>query len=104
MKRTLLLFIYMMSIAPMPPLVAQSNKGRGDVIIGEVSPPELNVADNVVHIRHAIVGSKLEIFTIVGNRVRLIEMKTTDEFYQLNLPKGIYIFKLENTIRKFIIR
>ncbi|GHT41297.1 hypothetical protein AGMMS49965_10870 [Bacteroidia bacterium] len=92
-----------MSIAPMT-LVAQSDKGRSGVIVGEVPPPELNVTDNVVHVRHAIVGSKLEIFTIVGNRVRLIEMKTTDEFYPLNLPKGIYIFKLENTVRKFIIR
>ncbi|GHT54564.1 hypothetical protein AGMMS49982_19450 [Bacteroidia bacterium] len=85
------------------PLVAQ-NKARNGVSVAETATPELTVVNNTLHIKNATIGSKLEIITIVGNKVLQIEMQTANSTYELNLPKAIYIFKLEGIVRKFVIK
>uniref|UniRef100_UPI00070279C9 T9SS type A sorting domain-containing protein n=1 Tax=Candidatus Symbiothrix dinenymphae TaxID=467085 RepID=UPI00070279C9 len=85
------------------PLVAQ-NKARNGTPVAETATPELTVTNNTLHIKNATIGSKLEIITIVGNKVLQIEMQTTNSTYELNLPKAIYIFKLEGVVRKFVIK
>jgi hypothetical protein len=84
-------------------LFAQGKKERS-AVIEEITFPELNVINNILYIKNAPVGSKLEIITIVGNKVRQIEMKSGEGAYELNLPKAIYIFKLDGVVRKFVIR
>ncbi|MDR0682293.1 MAG: T9SS type A sorting domain-containing protein [Dysgonamonadaceae bacterium] len=84
-------------------LFAQEKKERATVV-EEVVLPELNVVNNILYIKNAPVGAKVEIITIVGNKVCRIEMKSQEGIYELNLPKAIYIFKLEGVVRKFVIR
>lgn len=105
MKKTLLIgTLFLILLTAQGSLFAQ-NKGSAVVPAVEVDGPELSLTDkNVLIIKNATVGSKLEIITIVGNKVRQIEMKTADGAYELNLPKTLYIFKLEGVVRKFVIK
>ena len=74
------------------------------VKIEDTQPPELNVVDNILSVKNARIGSRIEIISIVGNKIDNIEMKTTSGNYELRLPKAIYIFKLEGVVRKFVIK
>jgi len=85
------------------PLLAQDKKEKV-IVAEEVLLPELNVVNNVLYVKNAPVGKTLEIITIVGSKVRKIEMKSSEGTYELNLPKAIYIFKLEGVVRKFVIK
>lgn len=84
-------------------LFAQEKKDK-IVVVEEIILPELNVINNVLYIKNAPIGAKVEIITIVGNKVCRIEMKSKDGVYELNLPKAIYIFRLEGVVRKFVIK
>jgi hypothetical protein len=66
--------------------------------------PEINVVDNKLRLKNAPVGKRVEVFTILGNKVRQIEIKSPEGEYELNLPGAIYIFKLDGVVKKFIIR
>ncbi|MCC8145546.1 MAG: hypothetical protein LIO93_03715, partial [Bacteroidales bacterium] len=96
------IFFFAISLASHP-LFSQEKKVEVSVV-EEEPRPELTVVDNILKVKNAPVGSKLEILTIVGSKVKEIEIKATDDSYELNLPRAIYIFKLEGTVRKFVIR
>jgi hypothetical protein len=70
----------------------------------EVVVPEMNVVNNKLTLKNAPAGRRVEIFTILGNKVRQIEIKSPDGEYELNLPHAIYIFKLDGIVKKFVIR
>ncbi|MDR0413737.1 MAG: hypothetical protein LBH61_08060 [Dysgonamonadaceae bacterium] len=102
MKR--FLFVIILLVLPVQVFLFAQEKKERKVVIEEITLPELNVIDNILHIKNAPVGAKVEIITIVGNKVRQIEIKSKEVAYELNLPKAIYIFKLEGVVRKFVIR
>jgi len=73
--------------------------------VEEVVSPEMTVVDgNRLRVRNAPVGRKVEIFTILGNKVRQIEIKSSEEEYELKLPRAIYIFRMDEVVRKYVIR
>jgi hypothetical protein len=78
----------------------KSGKDRG---VETILVPEMYLSNNILYIKNAQPGAKLQIITIVGNKVREIELQNRDGAYELNLPKAIYIFKLQGIVRKFII-
>ncbi|MDR1682278.1 MAG: hypothetical protein LBS25_02665 [Candidatus Symbiothrix sp.] len=104
MKRFLFIVALLLTLSSQIPLWAQSRKEKAAQ--EEVSAvPELSVNNNnILSIKNAPVGAKLQILTIVGNKVREIEIRSSEESYELHLPKAIYIFKLEGMVRKFVIR
>lgn len=65
---------------------------------------QISVSDNHITIVNAPVGSKLEIFSVVGIKVREIEMKQSSGEYTVNIAKGYYIIRIEETVRKVAIR
>ncbi|MDR2764360.1 MAG: T9SS type A sorting domain-containing protein [Tannerella sp.] len=73
-------------------------------------PPEdtlkakINVIDNRIIVTDAPANSQLEIYNIVGIRVKKIEIKHPSEEYAVSLPKGYYIVRIEETVRKIVIR
>jgi hypothetical protein len=84
---------------------AQDKQNRKQTAVTEeIVMPEMNVANNKLTLKNAPVGRRVEIFTILGNKVRLIEIKSPDGEYELNLPRAIYIFKLDGVVKKFVIR
>jgi hypothetical protein len=103
MKRLLRLVTFLLMLSMQVPLLAQSKKDKV-AETEEVVLPELYVTGNTLYVKNAPVGAKLQIITIVGNKVREIEMHSGNETFELNLPKAIYIFKMEGVVRKFVIR
>ena len=103
MKRFVLIIV-LLSVISIPNSLFSQEKKERVVVIEDTPTPELSVVDNVLSVKNARVGSRLEIITIVGNKVDEIEMKTTSGNYELRLSKAIYIFKLEGVVRKFVIR
>jgi hypothetical protein len=102
--RKILLLLLGFSLASTLPLLAQSAKKGKATVASETVTPEMYVSDNVLYIKDAQVGAHLQIITIVGNKVREIEIQSRDVAYELDLPKAIYIFKLQGTVRKFVIK
>jgi len=64
----------------------------------------ITVSDNRITIANAPIGSKLEIFSVVGIKVREIDMKQSSGEYLVNIAKGYYIIRIEETVRKVAIR
>ncbi|MDR0798657.1 MAG: hypothetical protein LBN18_02720 [Dysgonamonadaceae bacterium] len=102
MKKFLLICILFLGAAAPTLLSAQEKKERPEM--SEVSLPELSVVNNVLYIKNARIGSRLEVISIVGNRVYEVTLRSAESSYILNLPKSIYIFKLDGVVRKFVIR
>ncbi|MDR2138157.1 MAG: T9SS type A sorting domain-containing protein [Tannerella sp.] len=65
---------------------------------------KVSVIDNRISVTDAPAGSRLEIYNIVGIRVRKIEIRHPSEEYVIILPKGYYIVRIEDTVRKIVIR
>ncbi|MDR1454770.1 MAG: T9SS type A sorting domain-containing protein [Tannerella sp.] len=75
-----------------------------------VQPPEdtlkvkVNVTGNRIIVTDAPAKSRLQIYNIVGIRVKEIEIRHPSEEYIVSLPKGYYIVRIEETVRKIVIR
>jgi len=65
---------------------------------------KVSAVDNRISISNAPVKSKLEIYNIVGSKVKEIEMKQSSGEYPVTLPKGYYIVRIEGIVRKIVIR
>jgi hypothetical protein len=104
MKRFFLLVSLLLLLSSQVFLFSQDKKEKSPVTEEEVVLPELNVVNNILYIKNAPAGSRLEVITIVGNKVLEIKIKTSNSAHELNLPKAIYIFKLEGLVRKFVIK
>ena len=48
--------------------------------------------------------SQMEVYNIVGVKLTTIRIDSTDVTVQVNLPKGYYIFKIGNVVRKVVIK
>ncbi|MDR1610033.1 MAG: T9SS type A sorting domain-containing protein [Candidatus Symbiothrix sp.] len=84
---------------------AQDKPNRKQTAVAEeIVIPEMNVSNKKLTLKNAPVGRRVEIFTILGNKVKQIEIKSPDGDYELNLPRAIYIFKLDGVVKKFVIR
>jgi Trk K+ transport system NAD-binding subunit len=103
MKKILLIVMCLLIAVPQVSLYAQSKREKV-AMAEETLVPELSVVNNTLYIKNAPIGARLQIITIVGNKVRDIEIKSSDTTIELNLQTAIYIFKLEGVVRKFIIR
>ncbi len=98
---TLLLFVF----AVQPSLFAQEKKEKEKVAVSDSNLPELIFVDNILYVKNAPIGKKVQILTIYGYKMREIEMKSTEGEYPLNnLPKGFYVAKLEGKVRKFVVK
>jgi hypothetical protein len=84
---------------------AQDKQNKKQTTVTEESViPEINVINNKLTWKNAPVGKRIEIFTILGNKIRQIEIKSPDGEQELNLPRAIYILKLDGVVKKFHIR
>ena len=107
MKKLLLILLGICCTSLTLSLYAQQTKKEKVIPTEETLSPEIQmyVSNNTVYVKNASVGAKLRIYSIVGNKVCEIEITNNREFSQiLNLPNAIYIFRLEGTTRKFVIR
>lgn len=64
------------------------------VVEEENDEPKISVSENRISVSNAPVGSKMEIFSVVGTKVKEIEMKVSSGEYPVNLEKGFYIVRI----------
>lgn len=65
---------------------------------------EISFVDNRIKVNNATIGSKLEIYSVVGLKVMEVKIKYTSGEYPVNLSKGYYIVRVEETVRKIVVR
>ena len=65
---------------------------------------EISAYDNKIVVDNAPAGSKLEIYSVVGIRVKEIPMKQSSGEYAVDIAKGYYIVRIGETVRKVAIR
>lgn len=103
MKKTVLIFL----------MCVMSVVGYADVRVGFVA--ELGVAEQInlssvhvtvkgsaIHVKGAM-GKVLEIVSLTGKRIANIKIDSDSQHVELNIPKGCYILKVGNVVRKVSI-
>jgi len=105
MKRIVLIFAFLMILSCRVSVFSQDNKNRREpVVIEEEVMPEMYVDNNTLYLKYAPVGKRVEIITIIGNKIREIQVTSPEGYYVLNLPRAIYIFRLDGMVKKFVIK
>jgi hypothetical protein len=70
----------------------------------DTTKANVNVVDNHIAVSDAPANSRLEIYNIVGLKVKEIEIRYPSEEYVVSLPKGYYIVRIGEIVRKIVIR
>ena len=65
---------------------------------------EITAYENRIKVENAPVGSILEIYSVVGIKVKEIEVKQSTAEYVVDIAKGYYIIRIGDTVRKVAIR
>ena len=106
MKRIVLVFVFLTIFSYQVSVFSQDDKNRKTpAAMEEQVTPEMNVVDNKLYLKNAPVGKRVEVISIIGNKVRDIQINSPVlEGYELNLLRGIYIFKMDGMVKKFIVR
>lgn len=104
-----LLFLFMVLVLSTGSgLVAYAQQANPAVYTMKKAPekPSVEVVaiDNRIKVANAPIGSKLEIYSVVGIKVVEIEMKQSSGEYTVNIAKGYYIIRIGDTVRKVAIR
>jgi len=94
-----------MALSYQASVFSQDNKNRKEpVAMDEQVMPEMYVVNNRLYIKNAPVGKRVEVITIIGNKIRDILITSSEFEYDLNLPRAIYIFRMDGTVKKFVIK
>ena len=66
---------------------------------------KITYADTCIKVENAPAKSTLEIYNIVGSKVKVITLTQSSGEYPVSLPKGYYIVRVDNGIvRKIVVR
>lgn len=57
-----------------------------------------------VQVRHAEPGTTVEVYSILGVRIATARIESDSQTLSLNLPRGYYIFKIGNVVRRVVIK
>jgi len=105
MKQIVLVIVFLMVLSYPASVFSQDNKnGKESAMMEEQVTPEMYVANNRLYLKYAPVGKQVEIITIIGNKIREIKITTPESNYELNLSRGIYIFRMDGMVKKFVIK
>lgn len=105
--RVLFIIIWTLALAAVSPLEAQTRQANNTAHATkqkEVDPIEISAYDNKIVVENVPIGSKLEIYSVVGIKVKEIPMKQTSGEYTVDIAKGYYIIRIGDTVRKVAIR
>lgn len=70
----------------------------------EADSIKISAYENTIRVENVTIGSKLEIYSIVGIKVKEIPMKQPSGEYPVDIAKGYYIVRIGETVRKVAIR
>jgi hypothetical protein len=92
--------------APSSLFAQQTNTPHPAVAKQPSSSPSIEIVaiDNRIKVVNAPIGSRLEIYSVVGIKVVEIEMKQSHGEYTVDIAKGYYIIRIDEIVRKIAIR
>ena len=100
--------VFALALLASHPVYATSREPetQAHVVFQQTDPEgiEITCSENRIHVTNAPVGSKVEIYSVVGIKVKEIEIKQSTAEYTLNIAKGYYIIRIADTVRKVAIR
>ena len=100
MKKLLLIAFVLTWLAAPVSTYAQTETDTADSFLMNTT---LTVKGTKVHVTGAN-GENLEIFNLTGIKVATLFIDSADKSFNLNLPKGCYILKVGEVVRKISIR
>ena len=93
---TPLLFTLLLSVGFAAPVQARA---AIDLIDFDTQTISISVVGNVLHVVGA-EDEQLAVYNVTGVRVMSVKVDGSDKHYTLNFPKGCYIVKVGNVVRK----
>lgn len=99
-KHLLYIAIFALGLIAVP---QQAEAAMSMELIEVDQQPELNVAAGKVHVTGA-ANLTLYVYNVAGVCVQSIKIDGPDRCFDLNLPKGCYIFKVGKVARKVSIK
>lgn len=103
MKRFTLIAFLLFFLFTVQNTAAQSEK-KTLIVESEVTQVILTVNGNIVRVQYAPTNSALEIYNILGVKVSSYKIDSPDKTLTLNLPKGCYILKIGDIVRRITIK
>ncbi len=104
MRRAFYCFSFFLFLMLSSPYVDAQQVQQKEMVSTDMPSFELTVTTDTVRIQNATVGSVMEIYNILGVKLYSFTIDSLDKIISLTLPKGYYIFKIENVARKVIIK
>ena len=108
MRRFILILIVISSLSGSfaPSYGQQTNTPPLPGLKEETGKPEVSVIaiNNRIKVSNVPIGSKLEIYSVVGIKVAEIEIKQTEGEYEVNIAKGYYIVRIGEAVCKIAMR
>ncbi|SCM55273.1 T9SS type A sorting domain-containing protein [Petrimonas mucosa] len=101
-RTTLSIFISLCGIG-LDGIYAQ-DQNRVKVVEVSVPEPKIKVAENRLIIENLPKDGVLEIFSIVGVKVLTRQVKAGNNEYPLDLPKGYYIIRIGDLVKKILLK
>ena len=80
------------------------DQNRGVVMEENVTETKIKVSENRLIIENLPKDGVLEVFSIVGIKVYTRKIKAGTNEYQLNLPKGYYIVRVGDLVKKILLK
>lgn len=103
MRKSVFYFFFVWTLLPLATLMAQDDRKQETVQNEQVSLT-LTVSGSTVRVQNAVPGSLMEVYNILGVKITSVRIDSLDKTLTLNLPKGYYIFKIGDIVRKVIVR
>ncbi len=100
---TTLFILFLLFSFELAGLYAQ-DQSRGVVVEESVSETKIKVSENRLIIENLPKDGVLEVFSIVGIKVHTQKVKAGTNEYQLNLPKGYYIVRVGDLVKKILLK
>lgn len=77
---------------------------KTETVRHETASLTLTVSGTTIRVQNATPGSMMEVYDILGVKITSVCIDTADKTVTLNLPKGYYIFKIGDVVRKVVIK
>ena len=103
MKRLFLYFFLVLALLSFSSVMAQDGR-KVETVQHEPVSLTITVSGTTIRVQNATPGSTMEVYDILGVKITSVRIDPADKTVTLNLPKGYYIFKVGDTVRKVVIK
>ncbi len=106
MKRFLIYFLFSLAFSSQFACWAQDGKDKDEVARQrqESRVMVIPLSESQVQVKHAEPGTRMEVYSILGVRIASVRIESDNQTVSLNLPRGYYIFKIGNVVRRVVIK